>query len=84
MVKSYVLAGIAAVVMSGSQIGFAVAQEQYDPAAEFIVRLSGSYVPEHYAATKQGSSFQPEQSRFEALAGKTESVHPVRPYFGRD
>ncbi len=80
MVKSYVLAGIAAVIIGGSQIGVAAAQEQYNPAADFIARLSGSYVSEHYAATAQ----EPAQDRFEALAGKGESAHPVRPYFGRD
>lgn len=78
MVKSYVLAGIAAVVIGSSQIGIAAAQEQYNPAADFIARLSGGYTPEHYAAQ------EPAQDRFEALASKGESTHPVRPYFGRD
>jgi hypothetical protein len=84
MTKSYLLAGIAALVMSGSQIGAAAAQEQYNPAADFIARLSGSYVPEHHAAVAQEADATPAPERFEALAGRGESVHPIRPYFGRD
>lgn len=83
MTKSYLLAGIAALVMSGSQIGAAAAQEQYNPAADFIARLSGSYVPEHHAVTQEAYA-TPAPERFEALAGRGESVHPIRPYFGRD
>ncbi|HTJ03148.1 MAG TPA: hypothetical protein VL492_10180 [Methylovirgula sp.] len=78
MLKSLVFAGLTAAVI-GSQIGSAVAQEQYNPAADFIARLSGSYVPEHHAAAAE-----PTQDRFVALAGRSGSVHPIRPYFGRD
>lgn len=83
MVKSHVFAGIAALIISGSQIGVAAAQEQYNPAAEFIARLSGSYVPDHQAAATEASA-KPAPEQFEALAGKADNDHPVRPYFGRD